>query len=234
VEICRAFGFPAPSGRLTCLSRLSSQKILFLQARSLGRHPWQMKQCCSSTTKAGRRSYAQPLAFSHQDFVSRLSSQDTSFLAGKKLRPPSLADEAVLLKYYKGRVQEMCRAFGFPAKVQAAAITFLSRFYLKHSPLEHDVKDIMLVCLYLAGKVKIFGQFLPAPLVLRAFEDARVYACCTACSPREQLLGWACFLSCVTGRCCVVRKTDSSWGSHLRVNGQCISPACALWSSADL
>ena len=73
--------------------------------------------------------------------------------AGKKLRPPSLADEAVLLKYYKGRVQEMCRAFGFPAKVQAAAITFLSRFYLRHSPLEHDVKDIMLACLYLAGKV---------------------------------------------------------------------------------
>ncbi len=59
----------------------------------------------------------------------------------------------MLLKYYKGRVQEMCRAFGFPAKVQAAAIAFLSRFYLRHSPLEHDVKDIMLACLYLAGKV---------------------------------------------------------------------------------
>jgi len=99
--------------------------------------------------------------------LSLVISED-NFLAGKKLRPPSLADEAVLLKYYKGRVQEMCRAFGFPAKVQAAAITFLSRFYLKDSPLEHDVKDIMLVCLYLAGKVKFFRQFLPAPLVLRA------------------------------------------------------------------
>ena len=59
-----------------------------------------------------------------------------------------------MLKYYKGRVQEMCRAFGFPAKVQAAAITFLARFYLRHSPLEHDVKNIMLACLYLAGKVR--------------------------------------------------------------------------------
>ena len=68
--------------------------------------------------------------------------------AGRKLRePPSLADEAVLLKYYKGRVQTLCRAFGYPAKVQAAAITFLSRFYLRNSPLEHDIKDIMLACL---------------------------------------------------------------------------------------
>lgn len=73
--------------------------------------------------------------------------------AGKKLRPPSLADEAVLLKYYKSKVQDMCRAFGFPSKVQVAAITFLARFYLRHSPLEHDVKDTTLVCLYLAGKV---------------------------------------------------------------------------------
>ena len=46
--------------------------------------------------------------------LSLVISEDT-FLAGKKLRPPSLADEAVLLKYYKGRAQEICSAFGFLA-----------------------------------------------------------------------------------------------------------------------
>ena len=84
-------------------------------------------------------------------------------LTGKQLRPPSLADEAALLKYYKGRVQELCRAFGFPAKVQAAAITFLSRFYLRHSPLQYAVKDTMLACLYLAGKVTPPDVTLGAP-----------------------------------------------------------------------
>ena len=62
-------------------------------------------------------------------------------------------------------MQELCRAFRFPAKVQAAAITFLSRFYLRHSPLEHDVKDTMLACLYLAGKVIL----PPSPGVLQCF-----------------------------------------------------------------
>ena len=74
--------------------------------------------------------------------------------AGKRIRPPSLAEEAVLLKYYKTKVQDMCRALGYPCKVQAATIAFLSRFYIRHSPLEHDIKDTMLACLYLAGKVR--------------------------------------------------------------------------------
>ena len=60
----------------------------------------------------------------------------------------------MLLKYYKAKVQDMCRALGYPCKVQAAAITFLARFYIRHSPLEHDIKDTMLACLYLAGKVR--------------------------------------------------------------------------------
>ncbi len=60
----------------------------------------------------------------------------------------------MLLKYYKTKVQDMCRALGYPCKVQAAAIAFLSRFYIRHSPLEHDIKDTMLACLYLAGKVR--------------------------------------------------------------------------------
>ncbi|CAL8467030.1 g6566 [Coccomyxa elongata] len=72
----------------------------------------------------------------------------------KKTRPPSLAEEAALLKYYAGKMQDMCRAFGFPNKVQAAAVLFLKRFYLTYSTLEHDPKNVLLTAIYLAGKVE--------------------------------------------------------------------------------
>ena len=81
--------------------------------------------------------------------------------SGQKLRPPSLEEEAQLLKYYAGKAQDMCRAFGFPMKVQATGVAFLRRFYLTRSPLRHDPKDILLAAIYLAGKVR-FNRF-PSP-----------------------------------------------------------------------
>lgn len=50
-------------------------------------------------------------------------------------------------------MQDICRAFGFPAKVLAAALLYLKRAYLAFSALDHDPKDVMLTCIYLAGKV---------------------------------------------------------------------------------
>ena len=68
-------------------------------------------------------------------------------------------------------------------QVQAAAITFLARFYLRHSPLEHDTKDTMLACLYLAGKVSLGAPLEP----------------CNSCSTRQLVRGlvyqlWDCSL----------------------------------------
>lgn len=51
-------------------------------------------------------------------------------------------------------VQGLCRALGFPTKVQAAALIFLKRFYLAFSVLDHDPKNYMLTCIYLAGKAR--------------------------------------------------------------------------------
>ena len=69
-------------------------------------------------------------------------------------------------------------------QVQAAAITFLARFYLRHSPLEHDIKDTMLACLYLAGKVSLGAPLEP----------------CNSCSTGQLVRGlvcqlWDCLLS---------------------------------------
>ena len=49
-------------------------------------------------------------------------------------------------------LQGLCRALGFPTKVQAAALIFLKRCYLAFSVLDHDPKNFMLTCIYLAGK----------------------------------------------------------------------------------
>ena len=51
-------------------------------------------------------------------------------------------------------MQAICKGFGFPPKVAAAAVLLFKRFYLSSSALDHDPKNIMLTCIYLACKVK--------------------------------------------------------------------------------
>ena len=106
----------------------------------------------------------------HRNTAKRYKPQS----AGKKLRPPSLEEEVQLLKYYAGKAQDMCRAFGFPVKVQAAAVAFLQRFYLGRSPLRHDPKDILLAAIYLAGKVGCSTCHLAADLTGEASDVANV------------------------------------------------------------
>ena len=50
-------------------------------------------------------------------------------------------------------MQQVCKALTFPDKVAAAALLFFKRFYLTFSSLDHDPKNIMLTCIYLACKV---------------------------------------------------------------------------------
>ncbi|GAQ83756.1 Cyclin family protein [Klebsormidium nitens] len=66
----------------------------------------------------------------------------------------SVADEAVLRRHYEGKLQPVCKAFSFPHKIQATALLYFKRFYLHHSVMDVDPKDIMLTCVYLACKVE--------------------------------------------------------------------------------
>ena len=61
-----------------------------------------------------------------------------------KLRAVKLEEEALLLRFYAGKAQAMCRAFQFPPKVAAAATAYLARFYTGCSVLDHHPRDIML------------------------------------------------------------------------------------------
>ena len=74
-------------------------------------------------------------------------------LSGGKVKPIRLEEEARLCKYYQGKMQQVCKALTFPDKVAAAALLFFKRFYLSFSSLDHDPKNIMLTCIYLACKV---------------------------------------------------------------------------------
>ncbi len=64
-----------------------------------------------------------------------------------------LDEEALLLRFYAGKAQAMCRAFHFPAKVAPAAVTYLQRFFTRHSVLDHHPRDVMLAAVYVACKV---------------------------------------------------------------------------------
>lgn len=60
-----------------------------------------------------------------------------------KLKAISVDDENKLLKYYATKVQDISRALGLPHKVQATALIFLKRAYLRFSALDHDPKNVM-------------------------------------------------------------------------------------------
>jgi len=65
----------------------------------------------------------------------------------------SVEEELKLLKYYASKIQGICQVLHFPAKVRATALLYLKRAYLAFSSLDHNPKNIMLACIYLAGKV---------------------------------------------------------------------------------
>lgn len=56
----------------------------------------------------------------------------------------SVDDELLLLRFYCIQVSKICRhGFGLPEQVEATAISYLKRFYLKNSVMEWHPKTIM-------------------------------------------------------------------------------------------
>lgn len=66
----------------------------------------------------------------------------------------NIEEEAALRVHFHVKLQEVCRAFGFPHKIQATAVTYFKRFYLHWSVMQHHPKDIMLTCIYVACKIE--------------------------------------------------------------------------------
>ncbi|KAI0079575.1 cyclin-like protein [Panus rudis PR-1116 ss-1] len=72
------------------------------------------------------------------------SSSNVSFL--------SADEENLLVKLYAGKVSQLCGHFRFPEEVEATAVTYLKRFYLKNTVMDWHPKNVMLTALFLATK----------------------------------------------------------------------------------
>lgn len=72
------------------------------------------------------------------------SSQDVLFLNAN--------EEQLLVKLYITKIPQLCGHFCFPEEVEATAISYLKRFYLKNTVMDWHPKNVMLTALFLATK----------------------------------------------------------------------------------
>lgn len=61
-------------------------------------------------------------------------------------------DELLLVKLYVTKIPQLCGHFRFPEEVEATAISYLKRFYLKNTVMDWHPKNVMLTALFLATK----------------------------------------------------------------------------------
>ncbi|QCE15182.1 cyclin-H1-1-like isoform X2 [Vigna unguiculata] len=71
-----------------------------------------------------------------------------------RTKPLSIEQEKCVRVYYESNVHNVCKKFPLPRKVQATALIFFKRFYLRWSVMEHQPKYIMLACIYAACKIE--------------------------------------------------------------------------------
>ncbi|KAA1468184.1 cyclin-like protein [Dentipellis sp. KUC8613] len=72
------------------------------------------------------------------------SSSDIQFL--------TYEEEILLVKLYVTKITQLCGHFRFPEEVEATAISYLKRFYLKNTVMDWHPKNVMLTALFLATK----------------------------------------------------------------------------------
>ncbi|KAM0901438.1 hypothetical protein ACQ4PT_019985 [Festuca glaucescens] len=75
-------------------------------------------------------------------------------VGSSSVKPLSCEEEQMMRRFYEQKIQEVCKAFKFPHKIQATAIIYFKRFYLQWSVMEHHPKHIMLTCVYSSCKVE--------------------------------------------------------------------------------
>ncbi|KAF8559219.1 cyclin-like protein [Imleria badia] len=72
------------------------------------------------------------------------SSANVSFLNAQ--------EEQLLVKLYITKIPQLCGHFRFPEEVEATAISYLKRFYLRNTVMDWHPKNVMLTALFLATK----------------------------------------------------------------------------------
>ncbi|KAJ4762491.1 Cyclin family protein [Rhynchospora pubera] len=70
------------------------------------------------------------------------------------VKPLSCEEEEYMRTFYEQKIQEVCKAFQFPNKIQATSLIYFKRFYLQWSVMQHHPKNIMLTCIYASCKIE--------------------------------------------------------------------------------
>ncbi|KAK7064391.1 CYCLIN domain-containing protein, partial [Favolaschia claudopus] len=61
-------------------------------------------------------------------------------------------EELLLVRLYVSKIPQLCGFFRFPEEVEATAVSYLKRFYLKNTVMDWHPKNVMLTALFLATK----------------------------------------------------------------------------------
>ncbi|KAF7320252.1 CYCLIN domain-containing protein [Mycena kentingensis (nom. inval.)] len=61
-------------------------------------------------------------------------------------------EELLLVRLYASKIPQLCAFFRFPEEVEATAVSYLKRFYLKNTVMDWHPKNVMLTALFLATK----------------------------------------------------------------------------------
>ncbi|KAJ7783564.1 cyclin-like protein [Mycena maculata] len=61
-------------------------------------------------------------------------------------------EELLLVRLYVSKITQLCGFFRFPEEVEATAVSYLKRFYLKNTVMDWHPKNVMLTALFLATK----------------------------------------------------------------------------------
>ena len=64
----------------------------------------------------------------------------------------SVEDEVAIMRFYLMRIGKLVKAVGLPSLIEATAMSYMKRFYLRNSCMQFHPKLIMLTSFYLASK----------------------------------------------------------------------------------
>ncbi|KAF0982539.1 hypothetical protein FDP41_011469 [Naegleria fowleri] len=94
--------------------------------------------------------------------ILQLQEKYTEKLSANDLLSPE--EESLIVLKYSEMLLEISTQLKYPLHVKATALTYLKRFYLKHSIMEYDIVFMMLTCIFLATKTEekfvALAQFL--------------------------------------------------------------------------
>ncbi|KAK9699396.1 hypothetical protein RND81_08G170900 [Saponaria officinalis] len=126
-------------------------KWIFTQQQLMDKYKVANKRAAQSLKKYGTTSLEIDAdgSFSHPK-----RQRDSESDKHSSIKPLKVEDERMLHAFYENKIQEVCRAFFFPHKIQGTAFIYYKRFYLYWSVMEHDPKYVMLTCVYLACKIE--------------------------------------------------------------------------------